>query len=380
MPTPRRETTGQNFPVLTVANVVGSAVGFIGTITGKANTTYRIEFFSSSSCDASGNGQGETFLGLATAVTDATCSTNFNASLPFPAGQTIFTATATDASSDPNGLRGTSEFSPCFDSGAVAVTSISPSSGPASGISGAVATGANFASGATVTVGGLAAANVVFLDPTQVSFDVPSLAPGAVYPVTATVPGPSSGTLTNGWFADFLDVPGGLPIHPFVEKLVRNSITAGCGGGNYCPGDSAPARRWRSFCWSKEGRLHAAGLRDPDVRRRALLVRIRSWVDELRPRRDGGLRRRQLLPDRSGDAGADGGVSAAHARGSAYTPPACVTPTFADVPCSSAFAPWIDELALRGITAGCGGGNYCPATPVTRGQMAVFLVVTFALP
>jgi hypothetical protein len=26
-----------------------------------------------------------------------------------------------------------------------------------------------------------------------------------------------------------------------------------------------------------------------------------------------------------------------------------------------------------GITAGCGGGNYCPDAPLTRGQMAVFL-------
>ena len=30
-------------------------------------------------------------------------------------------------------------------------------------------------------------------------------------------------------------------------------------------------------------------------------------------------------------------------------------------------------LAASGITAGCGGGNYCPDAPLTRGQMAVFL-------
>jgi hypothetical protein len=66
--------------------------------------------------------------------------------------------------------------------------------------------------------------------------------------------------------------------------------------------------------------------------------------------------------------------------GSAYLPPACVTPTFLDVPCSLSIARWVDELAARGITAGCGGGNFCPDVPVTRGQMAVFLSVTFALP
>jgi hypothetical protein len=56
-----------------------------------------------------------------------------------------------------------------------------------------------------------------------------------------------------------------------------------------------------------------------------------------------------------------------------------VSPSFSDVPCSSGFARWIEELVLRGITVGCGGGNYCPASPVTRGQMAVFLVATFSL-
>jgi hypothetical protein len=65
--------------------------------------------------------------------------------------------------------------------------------------------------------------------------------------------------------------------------------------------------------------------------------------------------------------------------GSSYVPPPCVTPTFADVPCSSGFARWIEELVLRGITAGCGGGNYCPAGLVTRGEMAVLLVATFSL-
>jgi hypothetical protein len=37
------------------------------------------------------------------------------------------------------------------------------------------------------------------------------------------------------------------------------------------------------------------------------------------------------------------------------------------------------ELFNEGITGGCGGGNYCPGSPNTRGQMAVFLVKTFGL-
>ena len=66
--------------------------------------------------------------------------------------------------------------------------------------------------------------------------------------------------------------------------------------------------------------------------------------------------------------------------GSTYVPPDCTNPTFGDVPCSSPFATWIYDLVARGITAGCGGGNYCPVAPVLRQQMAVFLVKTFNLP
>jgi hypothetical protein len=53
---------------------------------------------------------------------------------------------------------------------------------------------------------------------------------------------------------------------------------------------------------------------------------------------------------------------------------------FGDVPSDHWAANWIEQLALEGITAGCGSGNYCPESPVTRAQMAVFLVRTFSLP
>ena len=64
--------------------------------------------------------------------------------------------------------------------------------------------------------------------------------------------------------------------------------------------------------------------------------------------------------------------------GPAYVPPACAG-VFSDVTCPSLFADWIERLAAEGITAGCGAGHYCPTSPNTRGQMAVFLVKTFGL-
>jgi hypothetical protein len=60
---------------------------------------------------------------------------------------------------------------------------------------------------------------------------------------------------------------------------------------------------------------------------------------------------------------------------SAYTPPAIgATSGFADVPVDYWSGAWIKQLAAEGITAGCGNGNYCPEHPVTRAQMAVFLM------
>jgi hypothetical protein len=45
-----------------------------------------------------------------------------------------------------------------------------------------------------------------------------------------------------------------------------------------------------------------------------------------------------------------------------------------DVPPTSPFYAFIDRMAVLQITLGCGGGNYCPASTVTREQMAVFII------
>ncbi len=59
--------------------------------------------------------------------------------------------------------------------------------------------------------------------------------------------------------------------------------------------------------------------------------------------------------------------------------PAPGSATFADVPLDHPFHRFIEALAASGITGGCGGGNYCPDGPLTRGQMAVFLAVALGL-
>jgi hypothetical protein len=59
--------------------------------------------------------------------------------------------------------------------------------------------------------------------------------------------------------------------------------------------------------------------------------------------------------------------------------PSPVTATFGDVPTVHPFFQFVEALVESGITAGCGGGNYCPDDPLTRGQMAVFLSAALGL-
>lgn len=61
------------------------------------------------------------------------------------------------------------------------------------------------------------------------------------------------------------------------------------------------------------------------------------------------------------------------------SPPA--TGIFDDVPENHWAADWIEQAYADGITAGCSADAlmYCPDSPTTRGQVAVFVVRTFGL-
>ena len=48
--------------------------------------------------------------------------------------------------------------------------------------------------------------------------------------------------------------------------------------------------------------------------------------------------------------------------------------SFADAPSDNLFYSYIENLFHNGVTGGCAGGGYCPTNPVTRAQMAVFLL------
>jgi hypothetical protein len=200
------------------------------------------------------------------------------------------------------------------------VASIDPGSGPASGYTAATIYGSGFAPNSSVAIGGLPPPQTVYLDPTRIVVLTPILLPGTINDVVITNPvtfalNPTAvASLPRGWLADFLDVPQTDQFHPGVEAVFRGGITAGCGNGNYC--------------------------RDDAVRRDQMAVFL---------------------------------LKSEH--GSSYIPPSC-TGFFIDVPCPGPFTDWIEQLSTEGITGGCGDALYCPADPVTRDQMAVFLLKT----
>jgi len=96
----------QNYPVLSSAASTSTQTTINGSLNGAANTTYTIQFFSNTTADPSGHGQGQNYLGSISVTTDSTGNVTFTATLNvgLAAGQFI-SATATD----PNG--NTSEFS-----------------------------------------------------------------------------------------------------------------------------------------------------------------------------------------------------------------------------------------------------------------------------
>ena len=110
----------QNFPVLTSA-VSGSTI-IQGTLNSTASSTqFRLEFFSNTSCDPSGNGEGETFLGFTDVTTDGSGNVSFAVTFTATVSTSQFiTATATDSNNN------TSEFSQCISVAGSSTTRLTP--------------------------------------------------------------------------------------------------------------------------------------------------------------------------------------------------------------------------------------------------------------
>jgi hypothetical protein len=182
---------------------------------------------------------------------------------------------------------------------------------------------------------------------------------------------------------DFLDVPPPHIFHDFVATIARNGVTAGCGGGNFCPGASNTRAQITVFLLKT---MFGADHVPPDPIGIFADVPITDpfapWIEEA-----------FALQITAGCGGGNFCPAAAVTRaqmavlllrallGADYLPPPATGVLFSDVPPGAFAAAWIEDLYNRGVTGGCQASPllYCPASPVTRGQMSVFLVKAFGL-
>jgi hypothetical protein len=179
----------------------------------------------------------------------------------------------------------------------------------------------------------------------------------------------------------FDDVRPGYWAFTFVEALARAGITAGCSPQLYCP--TNPVTRAQMAVFLERGMRGSNYVPPPpsgtvfnDV---GVSDFAASFIEQLYA--DGitsGCGNNNYCPDAEVTR-AQMAVFLLRAKyGASYSPPAA-TGVFNDVGLGYWAVHWIEQLAAEGITSGCGNGNYCPEDPVTRAQMAVFLVRTFGL-
>lgn len=98
-----------NFPVLGEPASAGSTPQVSGRLNSEASKTFRLEFFASPACDASGHGEGQLYIGSHTVTTDGSGNAvfNFTGAVPVTPGWFI------SATSMEQQFGNTSEFSEC---------------------------------------------------------------------------------------------------------------------------------------------------------------------------------------------------------------------------------------------------------------------------
>jgi hypothetical protein len=261
------------------------------------------------------------------------------------------------------------------------IFSSSPGGGPAAGGTNFTLTGMLFEGGATVTVGGLPATNVNVASSSSLTATSPALAAGTLNAITVSNPSGTAGTLPNGWISDFLDVSSAQQFYFHITKLVANQITVGCGGGSYCPLSNVTRQQMAVFLLkSKNGLCYVPPPCSGVFPDVPCSSNFAPWIEALAAAGiTGGCGGGNYCPLSNVTRQQMAVFLLKSKHGSSYVPPPC-TGDFADVTCPSTFADWIEQLSAEGITGGCGGSNYCPSLPVRRDQMAAFLYNTFQFP
>jgi predicted heme/steroid binding protein len=218
----------------------------------------------------------------------------------------------------------------------------------------------------------------------------PVIGSSGTYPLTFTA---SNGTtdatqnfiLTVSIDPIFADVPNSYWAAPYINAIYYAGITGGCTVSplNYCP--TASVTRAEMAVFLKRG-IHGSSYQPPLPASFHFTDIIghwaQNWIEDLYS--EGitggcGLSPFSYCPNQPVTRDQMAVFLLLLKNGASYTPPAATGAVFTDVPADQWAAAWIEELAAEGITAGCGGGKYCPNAPVTRAEMAVLLVTTLNL-
>jgi hypothetical protein len=197
----------------------------------------------------------------------------------------------------------------------------------------------------------------------------------------------TSGEVYDVRIQSFTDVPLTSVFWQWIERLYNAGITDGCTETEYCPELAVSRAQMAIFLEKgKRGADHepdaATGEVFSDV---AMDDFAADWIELLFA--DGITDGCQIEPERkycpnSPVSRAQMAIFLMKAKYvEEFEPDFEETSTgFSDVNMTDPAGPYIMQLVLEGITSGCGDGLYCPDLPVTREQMAIFLVKTFAFP
>jgi hypothetical protein len=216
---------------------------------------------------------------------------------------------------------------------------------------------------------------------------VPMTAMTPATPVGASTPAPT-GPEFNAFIllytpiGEFFDVPEINPFHDSIFTVSTLGISAGCGGGNFCPSSPVKRSQMAVFLLKAEHGVSyappaATGNVFSDVSKTSFAA---AWIERLEAEGiTSGCGSGKYCPNASVKRNQMAVFLLKTSLGAGYAPPPASGSVFSDVHTNTFAAAWIEDLAARGITSGCGGGKFCPSSVSSRGQMAAFLVTTFGL-
>jgi len=182
--------------------------------------------------------------------------------------------------------------------------------------------------------------------------------------------------------AIFSDVPATYWAAPFIEAMYNNRVTTGCATNplKYCPESPVTRAQLAVFLLrTKYGSTYT-----PPVATGTVFTDVSAtywaapWIEEIKKEGiTGGCGQTTFCPESPVTRAQMAVFLIKAVKGVTYTAPIATGTVFTDVPTTYWAAPWIEVLYKEGITSGCGGGKYCPDASVTRAQIAVFLANAF---